>query len=61
MPDKLYTDLIVLGCELTGDTVMHGMGAWGEAKNASVMLAHVDGPERPILTKLPYISVTTVR
>jgi len=25
------------GCELTGDTVHFGKGAWGDAKNASVM------------------------
>ena len=26
-----------LGCELTGDTVVFGQNAWGDAKNASIM------------------------
>jgi len=28
-----------LGCELTGDTVVFGHSAWGDAKHASIMSA----------------------
>lgn len=29
------------GCELTGDTVLFGKGAWGDAKNASIMFVYI--------------------
>lgn len=29
--------IILIGCELTGDTVTFGNNAWGDAKNAAIM------------------------
>jgi len=48
------------GCELTGDTVLFGKGAWGDAKNASIMFVYVlYHRELKLITNL--FSVTTVR
>jgi hypothetical protein len=30
-------DILATGCELTGDTVQFGKGAWGDALNAQIM------------------------
>ncbi|OJA17319.1 hypothetical protein AZE42_04133 [Rhizopogon vesiculosus] len=33
-------NMVISGCELTGDTVVFGKGVWGDAKNAQIMDDH---------------------
>ncbi|KAK2466808.1 hypothetical protein APHAL10511_001066 [Amanita phalloides] len=47
-------------CELTGDTVVFGKGAWGDAKNASIIITTVRAEKWDSLTRTWYVVIMYV-